>query len=367
MLHNLRSSLVLLLGISFLPAKAIAAQPQLVVSARQYQEVGPSNIHLYLYTLKGTLVRQLTNTPGLDDVSPMFDRAGETVLFFRLASTPDLKAKEGCYVLDLRTNTLKKLSSEKTKFEERRREPTLSAVNLGGNDAPLANLDKEFQADVAEGENSASCQSPDGNYKLIRKKGPYHRYEYLLRIKGSSNVFSLLSLPGYSMDDFVDEPNPFQSDNPFLGVNGSPFVQTPGFSALFLRRSKRPSTVWMLDLKAKRWTEISDWSGEIYIVPRQTGVTLLQGSLESIGKSPLGLVCCYLEFLGATNIPPHYSAAPNGINYYPSNGTASTNQQTAISEIHPIRFGPPTSCFHGAALFYGSGQTSILPDPQMGS
>jgi hypothetical protein len=348
------SSLLLLLAFPFLPVLAIAESSQVVVSMRQYQEVGPSNIHLYLYTMDGKLVRQLTDNPGLDDVSPMFDRAGKSVFFFRQALTPDLKAKEGGFVLDLNTNKLVKLSSEEAKLQEKDREPTLHAIEIGGATA----LDEMSQTNSPEGEHEVSCQSPDGNYELIRKT----HFGYFLRTKGSSESLPLDSLPGYQTDTVggADE---------YLGLNGNPFVLTPRFSALFMTHGHRPHSLWMLDLKSKSWTAMSDYGGGvIYFVPGQTGVMLVHCSWPE-SHLGLNLQCCYLQFWDAPKTPSRDPVAPNGINYYSHNGAepASSSSSSATSEILPVPFGPETSVFHGAAIFYGSGLTLILPDPGWGS
>jgi hypothetical protein len=300
-----------------------AGAPEAVVSIRQYQEFGPSNIHLYLYTMYGRLVRQLTDNPELDEVSPMFDRTGKSVLFFRRAITPDLKAKEGCYVLNLRTNKLVKLSPAETKLQEKNREPTLHVMSY------LSYLsDKTFQSDPAEGKDATSCQSPDGNYKLIRTNS----FTYFMRTRGSSEVVSLDSLPG----------SPPPSDNDFqsapLALNGNPFVLTKGSAALFMMRDWRPQSLWMLDLKTKRWTQMTDAFAvkSLGYVSGQFGVTYLGYPLET--NFGLNLQCCYLGYWDGAE-----SAA----------STTSGNL--------PIRLGPATSNFHGATIFYGAGHTLILP------
>jgi hypothetical protein len=292
--------------------------------------------------MDGKLVRQLTDNPRLDDISPMFDRAGKSVLFFRQAITPDLKAKEGGYVLDLNTNKLVKLSSEEAKLQEKHREPTLHAIDISWS----MGLDKMFQTDIAEGENAMSCQSPDGNYKLVSKPNPAFSesdlgnknngppFMFFLRTKGSSETLPLDSLPGYPPYSDLDYLT--FKDNPFPVLKGNPFVITPGFSALFMKRDRRPYSLWMLELKTNQWTEISERSGTLYVVPGRTGVTLLHGpDYDPDANFGLNLDCCYLEFWDAT--------------------------------FHPIRLGPTTSCFHGAAIYYGSGHTLILRDPGYGS
>jgi hypothetical protein len=124
----------------------------------------------------------------------------------------------------------------------------------------------------------------------------------------------------------------------------------------------------MLDLKSKSWTVMSDYGGGVlYLVPGQSGVLLIHSSWPE-SHFGLNLDCCYLQFWDAPHTPSSNPVAPNGINYYSHNGAEPASSSSPVtSDILPVQFGPETSVFHGAAIFYGSGQTLILPDPEWGS
>jgi hypothetical protein len=329
------SILLLSLASLFLPVLGKTEPAQAVISIRQYQEVGPSNIHLYLYTLDGKLIRQLTNTPGFDDLSPIFDWSGKSVLFFRQASTRELKAKEGNYILNLSTNKFLRLSSEEAKAQEGHYKPTFQPAEFSWPS------DKSYRTDTAEGRGATVCQSPDGKYQLIRKPNPDYsdsnptddkggQIVYFLQTKGDSETLSLDFLPGLLINSL--------SDN-YLELNGNPFVVTSGYAVLFMTRhvdSTEGNSLWAFDLRSKKWIEMSGNAGLLYFAPEHTGVILLHSArYENLGKSGKVVSCGYLEFWDTT--------------------------------LHPVRLGPPTSLFHGAAIYYGAGETLILQDPDYGS
>jgi hypothetical protein len=318
-----------------LPIPIHAEASWAAVAIRQYQETGPSNIHLYLYTLDGKQIRQLTGTAGLDDISPLADRTGKSIYFFRQASVPGQKTKEGAYVLNLLTNRLARLSPAQAKLREKQCEPTFSPVLFSWPS------DKTFQVDDTEGKGATSCLSPNENDKLICRPNPTYSESnwnmnngpptlYFLRTKGSPEILPLASLPDYQV---------YFSGDVYLELKGNPFVLGPEYKALFMTRhmdSTAGNALWALDLKAKRWIEMSQNAGLLYYIPGQPGVTLLHSSrYEDLGKSGKCVNCGYLEFWDAT--------------------------------FHSVRLGPPTSLFHGAVIYYGSGGSLVLPDPQYGS
>ena len=266
----------------------------------------------------------------------MLDRTGKSIFFSRQATAPNLTAREGDYVLDLETNKLVRLSQTESKIQEKKYEPTLQPIEFSWP------WDKTYEPDAAEGKGATSCRSPDGDYKLICKPNPAYSdtnwndangppFLYFLRTKGSKPI----SLDSLSSDQTFCTSN----SEVYLELNDNPFVLTPGYAALFMKRhidSTSGNGLWVLDLKTKHWTEMSENAGLLYFVPGQTGVTLLHSSrYENLGMSGLVVTCGYLEFWDAT--------------------------------FHPVRLGPPTSLFHGASIYYGPGKTLVLRDPEYGS
>src|SRR5439155_18277657 len=56
---------------------------EIVIAIRYLQAEGISHSHLYLYREDGKLLRQLTNDNSGQDVAPIFDSSGETIVFTR--------------------------------------------------------------------------------------------------------------------------------------------------------------------------------------------------------------------------------------------------------------------------------------------
>src|SRR5213595_4004267 len=59
------------------------ADSEIVIAIRYLQAEGISHSHLYLYREDGKLLRQLTNDNSGQDVAPIFDPSGETIVFTR--------------------------------------------------------------------------------------------------------------------------------------------------------------------------------------------------------------------------------------------------------------------------------------------
>jgi hypothetical protein len=325
--------LCLSFGLLLLSACLLRADGFAVLAIRQYQEVGDSNIHLYLYSLDGHLIRQLTQTPGFDDDAPEIDREGKTVFFSRSASTPTPTSGGGYYLLDLQTGKVTPVARSELKLEQKRREPTLKLTEFSWPS------DTMFKADPTLGKDAEACSSADGQYTLIHRPNPAYNENnpgdepasfYFLKTRGSTSEQALASLPGFQ---------PLYSSGDFLEVDGSPFIPEAGNEALFLTRhvdSTAGNDLWALDLHDLRWTKMSDNAGLMYVVAGRSGMILIHSSrYDALGKTGKYVNCGYFEFWDAA--------------------------------LRPTRLGPPTSLFHGGSVFYGKDRTIDVPDPEYGS
>jgi hypothetical protein len=157
--------LFLSIGLLLLSACLLHAEGFAVLAIRQYQDVGDSNIHLYLYSLDGHLIRQLTQTPGFDDAAPEIDREGKTVLFHRSPSTPAAQGG-GYYLLNIESAKMTLIAGSALKLEQKRREPSLKLTEFS------EPSDTTLKADPSLGKGAESCSSPDGKYTLISRPNP---------------------------------------------------------------------------------------------------------------------------------------------------------------------------------------------------
>src|SRR5437763_6222918 len=76
-------AILILPGTSLLLGTPVRGASEIVIAIRYLQAEGSSHSHLYLYLEDGKLLRQLTNDNSGQDVAPIFDSSGETILFTR--------------------------------------------------------------------------------------------------------------------------------------------------------------------------------------------------------------------------------------------------------------------------------------------
>jgi hypothetical protein len=257
-----------------------------VASIRQYQFVSPSNIHLYLYGLDGKLKKQLTDTVGCDDVDPAFTYDGKSVFFTRKSTIANTVKQSGLYQIDIGNNKITPASEDDSYIS-----------------VPMDTLDYSFGLSsdswgVAERDD---CVSDDGVYRMTQKAGPPDQYKdstrvHLLSISGKAPV-DITTLLGFM------SPEQITGYEGLFYLNGSPFVMGPGFAAVFLDHhldSTSGTQIWGLDLRAARWTKMSENGGTIHHPPGAAGVFFVaQSRYEPLGNTGKTVNCAYLEWWDA--------------------------------------------------------------------
>jgi len=328
-MHNKVFNKLCLSGLAIMTLTGLAVAkgdtPFVVVAIRQYQVVGTSNVHLYLYGLDGKLKKQLTDILGLDDEQPALDYDGQTVIFTRTASDTKLKAKAGRYILDLATGDLQRLSPGVThNDDESGYSPELSFDQL------VSWID--WPSDPKEGTGASSVSSIDSAYKLIsvpkQTTGDPGNpgATYLVKTKQDAKAVPITDLPGFMPLEYVDN---YES---FYGADNSPFILGPSFATAFLRHhlgSTDGEQIWGLDLTAKKWTKMSENGGNLYHLPNAAGVFLVADSrYEPLGKTGKTVNCAYLEWWDA--------------------------------HLKMARLSPPLSVFYGAAFHFGQDENAVI-------
>lgn len=301
-----------LLPLLLIPATFLRAddQPLVVVSARQYLVKGDSNVHLYLYSLDGKLIKQLTNVPGQDDRSPMFSHDGKSIRFTRTTSGAGLTNVSGKYTLQLATGVIDRLpDGPPLDFN-----PTLATTEFG---------DLAFVSDDANSDTSL-----DKNFTLIQKN-PDSNPTYFLKTSNTAKPQPLSSFPGY-------EKSPNDTPDGYLCSKESPFLLGPSnYGALFVNRHRE--SMWVFDLHGKTWHKMQpDWlPGDIYAPQGKAGFYFVRCSMDNLGDTGKSVLCGYLEWWDA--------------------------------QFHHVLLAPPLSVIYGAATYYGDGETSCFVDEQRGS
>jgi len=289
-----------------------------VLALRQFQIHGPSNIHLYLYSLDGTLKKVLTKEPGLNDQDPAFSWDGKTILFTRQATDNAHQAQAGKYVLDLDSGTI------------RRYDPETSDEWY----TPWDTADR-FDEAFSEGSpgwlpiDANSYLSSDGKYRITRVPMPQSDGHTYNLAEGGGRSVPIASFPGFMPADQLDG---YES---FLVSNGSPFVTSGDFAAVFLSHhlgSSDGNQIWGLDLNAKKWTKISENGALLYHPPSAAGIfSDTEERYQMLGNTGHTVNCSYLDWWDA--------------------------------HLNRHRLGPPFSYFYSAAIFHNPGCSIIIADP----
>ena len=80
---NMRNAALFVIAVIMAIASGAFADPEIVLAIRYLQPEGTSHSHLYLYREDGKFLRQLTKDNSGQDVAPIFDQTGETIVFTR--------------------------------------------------------------------------------------------------------------------------------------------------------------------------------------------------------------------------------------------------------------------------------------------
>jgi hypothetical protein len=318
-MHRIFSALAILTLFIGSTSLGIAEDALIVASIRQFQAQGTSNIHLYLYSLDGTLKKILTKEPGLNDRDPVFSYDGKTILFMRYATDKAHNAQEGKFILDIESGAIHRYDPETADDPYK----------------PWGNPDR-LEGTFAEGStgwlpiDTSSYLSPDGKYRITRLPNPAPKGEghiYNLAVEGGPAT-PVASLPGFMSSDEIDG---YES---FFVSNGSPFVINGDFAAVFMRHhlgSTDGEQIWGLDLHAGKWTKISENGAVLYHPPSASGIFSDTDELyQPLGKTGHTVNCSYLDWWDV--------------------------------RLNRHRLGPPLSYFYSAAIFHTPGNTVTITD-----
>ena len=297
------------------PAPVPAEKTLLVLSVRQYLEVGKSNIHLYQYSLDGKLVKVLTDEPGFDDLNPLFKFDGSQVMFTRVPTDAAHQGKGGLYVVDLPSGHVSPLQASG-------REDFPSGDAFDTYDVTFSGLKGQWRNSIED-----FYQSPDGKFKLTAKPfigedGAPPGRKWLFQEPGKVALeFESLSgfLPDQDLTGFED----------ILVANGSPFAAAGDLQAIFVSQplgSTDGDRIWGFDLLRKKWVKLAENGGTVYHMPSCPGIFVeAESRYLPLGKTGKTVDCRNLEWcdghLTITKFAPGlsvfcsaalYHQAPNG-------------------------------------------------------
>src|SRR5439155_7885016 len=288
-----RSTLVLAAVVAI--AGGAYADSELVIAIRYLQAEGTSHSHLYLYREEGKLLRQLTNDNSGQDVAPIFDPSGETIVFTREKPHKMIEY----WSIKPRGEGLKKLDAAPSWYVEAKTSPYFTNLEPEAESSPGAS--PESSQSLTESPTPApSYKSPDGAFELVLREDPNdeadqvdmpgHGAHYILRDLKSGTDTPFADLEGFEGAFGILHEN--QNAKRHFLFDGTLRL---AFFDLHLNSSDG-TTVFALDLARKRFVRLSpNWATAFPLPGESAFLTFTGNRYVPIPRSTKTANCWYLE------------------------------------------------------------------------
>ena len=290
-----RSTLVLAAVVAI--AGGAYADSELVIAIRYLQTEGTSHSHLYLYREEGKLLRQLTNDNSGQDVAPIFDPSGETIVFTREKPHKVIEY----WIIKPRGEGLKKLDAAPSWYVEAKTSPYFTNLEPETESSPEPGASPESSESPNESPTpTPSYKSPDGAFELVLREDPNdevdqvdmpgHGAHYILRDLKSGTDTPFADLEGFegAFGILHEKQN---SERHFL-FDGKLRL---AFFDLHLNSSDG-TTVFALDLGRKRFVRLSpNWATPSPLPGESAFLTFTENRYVSIPGSKKTANCSYIE------------------------------------------------------------------------
>jgi hypothetical protein len=161
----MRSTLQILAvaGVFSLLVTIARGDSEIVIAIRYLQAEGISHSHLYLYRDDGKLLRQLTNNNSGQDVSPIFDSSGQTIVFTKEKPHKIVEY----WTIEPQGEGLKKLEAALSWYIEAKTSSYFTNVEPESETSPTAGASPESTASANESPTPApNYYSPDQPHHL---------------------------------------------------------------------------------------------------------------------------------------------------------------------------------------------------------
>src|SRR5882724_6366889 len=190
------------------------ADAEIVIAIRYLQAKGTSHSHLYLYREDGKLLRQLTKDNSGQDVAPIFDSSGETIVFTR--EQPNKVVEY--WTVQPRGEGLKKLDAAPSWYVDAKTSPYFTNIEPEQESSPTPDASAEStespgtspestESPVESPTPTPTYKSPDGAFELVLREDPNdeadqvnmpgHGAHYLLRDLKSGTETPFADIPGF--------------------------------------------------------------------------------------------------------------------------------------------------------------------------
>jgi hypothetical protein len=288
---------------------------EIVIAIRYLQAEGISHSHLYLYREDGKLLRQLTKDNSGQDVAPIFDSSGETIVFTR--EKPNKVVEY--WTIKPRGEGLKKLDAAPSWYVEAKTSPYFTNIEPELESSPTPGASPESTESPVESPTpTPTYKSPDGAFELVLREDPNdeadqvdmpgHGAHYLLRDVKSGTETPFGDIEGFEgafgiLHERQDPEQRFLFDG----------TLRLAFFDLHLNSSDG-KTVFALDLVRKRFVRLSpNWATPFPLPGESAFLTFTENRYVPIPGSKKTANCWYIE---------HWDEMLNHIRYARENTAA---------------------------------------------
>jgi hypothetical protein len=289
-----RSTLLFAAIVAF--AASAHADSVLVIAIRYLQAEGTSHSHLYLYREDGKLLRQLTNDNSGQDVAPIFEPSGETIVFTREKPHKVIEY----WTIKPRGEGLKKLDAAPSWYVEAKTSPYFTNIESQAESSPVPGASESSEVPNESPTPTPRYKSPDGAFELVLREDP-------------NDEADQVDMPGHGAHYIVRDLKS-GTDTPFADLKGFEGAfgilherQSPERHFLFdgmLRlaffdlhlNSSDGTTVFALDLGQKRFVRLSpNWATPFPLPGESAFLTFTENRYVPIPRSTKTANCWYIE------------------------------------------------------------------------
>jgi len=300
-------------GVFSLLVTTARGDSEIAIAIRYLQAEGISHSHLYLYREDGKLLRQLTKDNSGQDVAPIFDSSGETIVFTR--EKPNKVVEY--WTIKPRGQGLKKLDAAPSWYLDSKTSPYFTNVEPEAANSPAPSGSPESSESPNESP-TPTYKSPDGAFEIVLREDPNdeadqvnmpgHGAHYLLRDVKSGTDTPFADIPGFEGAFGILHER--QNSERYFLFDGALRL---AFFDLHLNSSDG-TTVFALALPRKRFVRLSpNWATPFPLPGESAFLTFTENRYVPIPGSKKTANCWYIE---------HWDEMLNHIRYARENTAA---------------------------------------------
>lgn len=287
----------LIVAVLTLASAQTRADSEVVIAIRYLQAAGSSHSHLYLYREDGKLLRQLTNDNSGQDVAPIFDLSGETIVFTREKPHKVIEY----WAIKPHGEGLKKLDAAPSWYVEAKTSPYFTNLAPEAESSSMPSVSPESSESPNKSPTpTPSYKSPDGAFELVLREDPNDEADQV-DMPGHGGHFILRDLKSGTETPFADLEG-FEGAFGILHEKQNPerhFLFDGALRLAFFDlhlNSSDGTTVFALDLARKRFVRLSpNWATPFPVPGESAFLTFTENRYVPIPMSTKTANCSYIE------------------------------------------------------------------------